>query len=178
MSRREGGAALFEALFATDQLAGNSYLEAVRAQEGAPPRELHVLRPDRMKIVSGSTGFPEAYQYEVDGRTTRWPTMSIDIAHHRRLRPPPLDVGAGLETRPRGPVSSRPLQRLAGLITTAEARAALDGERNHDHGFTEPRDDLGRWTEEGGGSRTRRSHDPPAGWRATAALRAASHLRW
>ena len=34
-------------------------------------RELHVLRPDRMKVVPGSDGWPEAYEYTVGGRSVR-----------------------------------------------------------------------------------------------------------
>ena len=32
-------------------------------------RELHALRPDRMKVVPGADGWPEAYEYTVAGRT-------------------------------------------------------------------------------------------------------------
>jgi phage portal protein BeeE len=42
-------------------IAGNAYMEAVSV--GGEVRELHVLRPDRMKIVPGTDGWPEAYEY-------------------------------------------------------------------------------------------------------------------
>ena len=51
-------------------LAGNAYMEAVSV--GGQPRELHVLRPDRMKIVPGTDGWPEAYEYAANGLTTRF----------------------------------------------------------------------------------------------------------
>ena len=51
-------------------LAGNAYMEAVSI--GGAPRELHVLRPDRMKIVPGSDGWPEAYEYSANGLTVRF----------------------------------------------------------------------------------------------------------
>ena len=38
---------------------------------GGTPRELYVLRPDRMKVVPGPRGWPIGYDYTVDGRTTR-----------------------------------------------------------------------------------------------------------
>jgi HK97 family phage portal protein len=38
----------------------------------ASVRELHDLRPDRMKVVPGSDGWPEAYEYTVAGRTVRF----------------------------------------------------------------------------------------------------------
>jgi HK97 family phage portal protein len=51
-------------------IAGNAYMEAVSV--GGAPRELHVLRPDRMKVVAGSDGWPEAYEYTANGVSTRF----------------------------------------------------------------------------------------------------------
>jgi HK97 family phage portal protein len=65
----EDGASLFERWYAFLQSAGNAYLEAVTL-DGAP-RELHVLRPDRVSVVPGARGWPAAYDYTVDGRPTR-----------------------------------------------------------------------------------------------------------
>jgi HK97 family phage portal protein len=65
----EDGAALFERWYAFLQTAGNAYLESLTL-DGAP-RELHVLRPDRMSVVAGPRGWPVAYDYRVDGRVTR-----------------------------------------------------------------------------------------------------------
>ncbi len=48
-------------------VAGNTYVEAV-AIDGII-RELHVLRPDRMKVVPGNDGWPESYEYDVSGRS-------------------------------------------------------------------------------------------------------------
>jgi HK97 family phage portal protein len=63
------GPDFLEALFGHLLVAGNSYVEAV-AIEG-DVRELHTLRPDRMKVVPGADGWPEAYEYTVAGRTVR-----------------------------------------------------------------------------------------------------------
>lgn len=62
-------------------VSGNAYVEAVgldatdaqSASDGARNiiRELHVLRPDRMKIVPGPDGWPGAFEYTVAGRTVR-----------------------------------------------------------------------------------------------------------
>ncbi len=68
-NRHEDGASLFERWYAFLQGAGNAYLEAVTL-DGCP-RELHVLRPDRMSVVPGARGWPAAYDYTVDGRATR-----------------------------------------------------------------------------------------------------------
>ncbi len=51
-------------------IAGNSYMEAVSV--GGRVRELHVLRPDRMKIVPGTDGWPEAYEYTANGASVRF----------------------------------------------------------------------------------------------------------
>ncbi|MEP9379719.1 phage portal protein [Aquabacter sp. CN5-332] len=62
---------LVEAVCGHMLVAGNAYLEAV-SLEGAP-RELHVLRPDRVKVVPGADGWPEAFDYTLEGRTLRIP---------------------------------------------------------------------------------------------------------
>ena len=41
-----------------------------RVSVGGRVRELHALRPDRMKVVPGGDGWPEAYEYTV-GRSAR-----------------------------------------------------------------------------------------------------------
>lgn len=71
-------------------VSGNAYIEAVAIDSadakwaseaplrsadakwasGAPRiRELHLLRPDRVQVVPGSDGWPEAFDYSVAGRT-------------------------------------------------------------------------------------------------------------
>jgi HK97 family phage portal protein len=71
----ESGTELFTTWYGHLQTAGNAYLEAVRLRGDV--RELHVLRPDRVKAVAGARGTPEGYDYTVDGRTTR---LSRDAA--------------------------------------------------------------------------------------------------
>lgn len=66
---QEEGSVLFERWYAYLQCAGNSYLEAVSASD--VPRELYVLRPDRMSVVTDARGWPIAYDYKVDGRGIR-----------------------------------------------------------------------------------------------------------
>ena len=64
----EDGTQLFERWYAYLECAGNSYLEALTL--GAEVRELHVLRPDRMRAVSGADGRVVAWTYTVDNVTT------------------------------------------------------------------------------------------------------------
>jgi HK97 family phage portal protein len=78
-NRRQAGADFRESLAGYLMVAGNAYLEAVAldsvggsaAGDGAV-RELHTLRPDRMKVVPGSDGWPEAYEYTAGGRSVRF----------------------------------------------------------------------------------------------------------
>jgi HK97 family phage portal protein len=65
----EDGVALFERWYGFLQTAGNAYLEGVTLD--GTPRELHVLRPDRMTVVAGARGWPVGYDYRVDGQVTR-----------------------------------------------------------------------------------------------------------
>jgi hypothetical protein len=65
---RQDGATLLEGLYAHLLLAGNGYLEAVAA--GGAVREIYALRPDRMRLIPGADGWPEAYEYSVAGTTT------------------------------------------------------------------------------------------------------------
>jgi HK97 family phage portal protein len=63
----QGGAEMFAAAYGFFLIAGNSYIEG--SGTGDTPRELWVLRPDRMRVVPGPQGLPRAYQYTVNGRT-------------------------------------------------------------------------------------------------------------
>ncbi len=74
---RQDGATLLETIGAHLLLAGNAYVEAVTlAGEGGQAniqvRELYALRPDRMKVVPGPDGWPQAYEYTVSGQTVRF----------------------------------------------------------------------------------------------------------
>ena len=60
---------LLEACYGFLLVSGNAYLEAVAV--GGTIRELHALRPDRMKVIAGPDGWPEAYEYAANGKTFR-----------------------------------------------------------------------------------------------------------
>ncbi|MFT0860944.1 phage portal protein [Ancylobacter sp. G4_0304] len=64
------GPVLMEALSAHLLLSGNGYVEAV-SLEGRV-RELHVLRPDRMRVVPGADGWAAAYDYTAGGQSVRF----------------------------------------------------------------------------------------------------------
>lgn len=88
----ESGADLFEAWYGHLEVAGNAYLECVELD--GQPRELYALRPDRMKVVPGRQGWPEAYEYSVDGRAMRFqydPARGVRPIMHMRLFHPTDD---------------------------------------------------------------------------------------
>lgn len=66
-------AEFFEAVAGFYLISGNSYIEAA-GPEGAPPLELWPLRPDRMRIVPGRHGLPEAYRYQLGGQAVDFRT--------------------------------------------------------------------------------------------------------
>ena len=61
---------LLESWYGFLLVSGNAYLEAVAA--GGRLRELHALRPDRIKVVPGPDGWPEAFDYTAGGRSVRF----------------------------------------------------------------------------------------------------------
>ncbi len=73
---RQDGASFLESIAAYLLLSGNAYVEAVSLPGEEPPgarvRELYALRPDRMKVVPGPNGWPQAYDYTVNGARVRF----------------------------------------------------------------------------------------------------------
>lgn len=81
----QGGSRFFENLVAFLMLSGNSYIEAVGPQTGAP-RELYTLRPDRMEVVAGNAQqLIAGYQYIVGGITVNF--KPEEILHLKMFNP-------------------------------------------------------------------------------------------
>ena len=93
-------------------LAGNAYIEAVTLD--GRPRELYALRPDRMRVVPGPDGWPEAYEYHVAGRSVRFEQGAAlpPILHLTHFHP--LDDHYGLA----------PLEAAGVAVDTHNAAAA------------------------------------------------------
>ena len=73
-------------------VAGNAYVEAVGLS--GTLRELHLLRPDRMKVIPGTDGWPEAFEYSASGRSVRFdaePVSGVRPILHVRLFHPDND---------------------------------------------------------------------------------------
>ena len=91
---REGGTRLLESVYAHLMISGGAYLEALILD--GRPRELHGLRPDRMRMVPGADGWPAAYIHTVEGQARRYdqagalpPILHLALFH-------PSDDHAGL----------------------------------------------------------------------------------
>ncbi|MFN3319570.1 MAG: phage portal protein [Allorhizobium sp.] len=78
------GADFLETLYGQLLLSGNAYVEAVavggRASERAT--ELHLLRPDRVSVVTGADGWPSAYDYRAGTKARR---IALDALLHLKL---------------------------------------------------------------------------------------------
>lgn len=85
----QDGAGLLETVYGHLMLSGNAYIEAAALDDRAAPGELHVLRPDRMRIAPGADGWPEAYEYRVGGKSHRFDmtTEAQPILHIRGFHP-------------------------------------------------------------------------------------------
>ncbi len=84
----QGQAELLEALYAQILLSGNGFVEAVAGEAGTPV-ELHVLRSDRMRVLPGADGWPEAYEYIVGAKKHRFDASGIPspICHLKSFHP-------------------------------------------------------------------------------------------
>ena len=84
----QGGAALMEGFYGHLLLSGDGYMEAAGEVSSGGPRELYVLRSDRMKVMLGADGWPVAYEYSVgakkhafDMRQDRVPILHVKSFH-------------------------------------------------------------------------------------------------
>jgi len=117
---RQDGAGFLESVVSHLLLAGNAYVEAVafvgHGSMPTPPqpRELYALRPDRMKLVPGADGWPQAYDYTVGSSTVRFDQSAPlpPILHLSFFNP--LDDHYGMS----------PLEAAAVAVDTHNAAAA------------------------------------------------------
>jgi HK97 family phage portal protein len=61
----QGKYQFLETLISYYLLAGDAFILSVNASD-SPPRELHLLRPDRIKVVAGKNSVPQGYIYKND----------------------------------------------------------------------------------------------------------------
>lgn len=94
---RQGGSEFVEALVCNRLISGNAYVQRI-GPDGEPPRELHLLRPDRVMVLAGKRGLPIGYRYQVGEHYTDFPldrlTGQSEILHLKTFHP--LDDWYGL----------------------------------------------------------------------------------
>ena len=86
------GPFFFESVYAFLLIQGNSYIEAVGPKSKmSPPKELWCLRPDRVKVIPGKQGLPQAYEYESSGLTKRFAVDPLtgrgEVLHIKEFNP-------------------------------------------------------------------------------------------
>lgn len=92
----QSGAEFIHMLHGHLQVAGSAYVRALSLD--GEVRELQLLRPDRVSVVTGGDGWPLGYDYTALGRTVRLPAEGMDgitpILHVKLFNP--VDAHAGL----------------------------------------------------------------------------------
>ena len=93
----QAGVEYFQSLYSYLLLSGNSY--ALQSDVNGVPRELHILRPDRIEIKPSDTAIPSAYRYKLNNQVVReYPadplTGASEIKHFKLWNP--LDDYLGL----------------------------------------------------------------------------------
>jgi len=81
----------FRALHEYKLISGNAYIQAVGPSSDMPPRELHLLRPDRIAVIAGKGTMPGGYRYTVGGDYTDFTvdnyTGRSQILHLKNFHP-------------------------------------------------------------------------------------------
>ncbi|MEO0412946.1 MAG: phage portal protein [Pseudomonadota bacterium] len=72
--------ALTEAVISHLLLHGNAYIEKVLDEDASRAVELYVLRPDRVDVKPGASGWPERYVYKVGGQSAAFPVDPVSGA--------------------------------------------------------------------------------------------------
>jgi hypothetical protein len=125
---KDGG--LLERAAANLLLHGNAYARLVSDSHDRPV-ELHLLRPERVSVVSGADGWPSAYLYRAAGQVVRVerrdPLERLQVAHLKALNPADDHYGLGcLEAAIGGAsVHNRARQRIDLLLCPVVESTAL-----------------------------------------------------
>jgi HK97 family phage portal protein len=82
---RMGGHDFLETLYGHLLLSGNAYVDV--AEIGGVVRELHLLRPDRVRLLEGRDGWPEAYEYRVGNLVRRISAGEDGLLHLKLFHP-------------------------------------------------------------------------------------------
>lgn len=87
----QGQSSFFESVVSYYCISGNAFIESVRPSKNKPPTELWPVRPDKMKIVPGSKGYPAKYILSSGDTYRSWDvnpvTLQADIYHMKSFHP-------------------------------------------------------------------------------------------
>lgn len=79
-----------QALYHYKMISGNAFIQAV-FPTGEPPKELYLLRPDRVQVIAGKNAMPAAYRYTVDEKMVDFPVDRVSgrsrILHLKHFHP-------------------------------------------------------------------------------------------
>ena len=92
------GQSLIETLAAQLILHGNGYVQIIKDGAGKPI-ELFALRPERVRLVPGTDGWPRAYEYRIGGKCVSMPLEDEEgwpgLIHIKAMHPADDHYGAG-----------------------------------------------------------------------------------
>jgi HK97 family phage portal protein len=83
----------FETIYSQKLIAGNCFIQAVFAnnEKFYKPKELYILRPDRINIIAGKNLYPLSYRYKIDNKETDFPVNQLngqsEILHIKNYNP-------------------------------------------------------------------------------------------
>jgi len=103
---------LLMATFAFWQLAGNAYWWLNRANDAAPPDEIWLLPPHRVKPVPDRKLYLKGYLYDPGGGAAEIPLETWEICHFKTFHPKSLFVGmSGIEALAQTAISDMAMQQ-------------------------------------------------------------------
>ncbi len=86
----QGGVEFFQALYKYRLISGNAFLQGAGPKDGAP-KELYLLRPDRVAIIAGKGMVPAGYRYTVGEMAKDFPVDRISgmsaVLHLKSFHP-------------------------------------------------------------------------------------------
>jgi len=98
VSATSAGQSLLETLASQLLLHGNGFVQVIKDGAGRPA-ELFALRPERVRVIVGPSGWPEAYAYRVGEQEMTIPAVDEDISpniiHIKAFHPTDDHYGAG-----------------------------------------------------------------------------------
>ena len=93
-----GGQSLLETVASQLLLHGNAFIQVLKDAAGRP-MELYALRPERVTVLAGADGWPEAYGYRAGDKALTVPLHDADglpnLIHVRGFHPADDHYGAG-----------------------------------------------------------------------------------